>query len=73
MYVCVHAWYLELRAADTPGVLGGYELPCECWESNLGPFQEQRSSHQPQQISCKLPKLENSAISIYLGQFIAAY
>jgi hypothetical protein len=40
----VHAWYLERSEEDTrypgTGLRAGCELPCGCWELNLGPMQE---------------------------------
>lgn len=42
-YVCgwCSLWSEEGIGSPGTGVVGGYELPCECWESNLGPLQEQ--------------------------------
>ena len=42
-YVC--AWYLWRPEEDVgspeTGITNGFESPCECWELNLGPLQEQ--------------------------------
>lgn len=49
-FACIHvhylcAWHLQKAEEDIGssgnGVRGSCELPCECWESNLGPLEEQ--------------------------------
>ena len=37
LYVCLHEGVRSLRA----GVIDGCELPCGCWELDLGPLEEQ--------------------------------
>jgi hypothetical protein len=41
----ISAWYLQRSEENTEfpetGVTNGFELPCGCWESNLGPLEEQ--------------------------------
>lgn len=65
----------SVKGIRSPGVLDGDKLPCGWWESNLGPFQEQLShlTSPNKDLVSKFSKLENSAISIYVGQFISAY
>lgn len=47
--MCVCALYAQLVAMEVrrshqiiaPRVMDGYELPCRCWDPNLGPMKEQ--------------------------------
>jgi hypothetical protein len=39
---CVCLVPSEARRSPKTGVRGDYELPCECWELNLEPLQEEQ-------------------------------
>ena len=37
---CLYVLLCEGVRSPEIGVTGSYELPCECWELNLGPLEE---------------------------------
>jgi hypothetical protein len=45
MAFCLHACLRESVRSPRTGVIDGCELPCGCWELNLGPLEEQSALH----------------------------
>lgn len=39
--VCLHVYLCTVYIPDAHGDTDTYEPPCECWESNMGPLEEQ--------------------------------